>query len=246
MTPGSVAVQPLGSVPDLWGLGWYADGGGERAPYPASRHEIAAHRGHATVILRELGVIEDDIVVFVARTREAVFYAPWEEACNDLGAAVCVVDGYSTEAHRLAAYVRMFSPRAVLGVLDVIVDGLLALGESPAELLSAVPVVAARPRARRQLAALGVPALPWHHLGPALAASCGRVDSAHLEPRWGAVIESAQVVLHPDEVEALGTGAIETGWMGELHSEPCGCGTVGPRVTLSGHVLSSGDELPPD
>jgi hypothetical protein len=236
----------LDRIPDLWGLGWFVNDRGESVPYPATRHEMSERLEFAQSLLRGHGVVADDVVVFVARSRDAVQVASWEEAANTLGAAFCVVDGYRTDAHRLAAYVRLFSPRAVLGIVDDVVEGLLTAGDDPVSLLSSIPVIAARPKARARLAALELPTRLWQHLGPAVAVDCYLAQGAHLEPMWNPAIVDGRITLRPAEGLAIGTTHIDTGWLGDVLERPCLCGTPGPRIVVSGHPASSGDTLPDD
>jgi hypothetical protein len=98
-------VAPASSA--IWGIGWYSSADGNVAPYLATHLEMSRHRATALERLAALGIVRDDIVVYVASNREAVQFLPWEEAANSLGAAFCVVDGSHFDAHRLIAYVRL-------------------------------------------------------------------------------------------------------------------------------------------
>jgi hypothetical protein len=213
----------------LWGIGWYPSADGPQ-PYEATPVEMVRHEDGARVQLQRFGVVHDDILLFTGRASEAVQFAPWEQAANQLGAAYTVVDGYRSDAQRLLAYLGQFSPRAVLGLVDELVAG-LSDQANVAEVLATVPVVAARPLARARLAEHGVDALLWLHAGPAVAVECLARAGAHVDVRWAPAIDNGELVVHGQPDQLL-SARIATGLPARLLTTPCDCGSVDPRIVL--------------
>ena len=227
-------VMPQGSTVvtderELWGIGAYqTDQGIVR--YPATPAEMARHIDTAEARLRSLGVIQDDVVVLVGRGSEAVQFAPWEHAANRLGAAFAVVDGFSSDSHRLAAYVSQFSPRAVLGLVEDVAAG-VERDRSIGDLLGDTPAVAARPGAYAALLTKGLEPLLWLHAGPAVAVECSFGSGAHLDAAWQPEIIDGRLVLHPHADQRLPSD-IPTGIAASLGTDRCRCGSDDPRIRV--------------
>jgi len=208
----------------VWGVGWYPTPHGPEA-FTASHALLDAQVERATAHLGTLGVRTDDILVFVGRTSESLQLAPWEHAANALGAAICVVDGYRSDAHRLVAYVSQFSPRAILGLDDEVVDGAASAGLAA---LLGTAALAARPRAGAALAAMGLPSRLWIHAGPIVAFECSPGAGAHLDPRWGPELADGTLSMRsPDGDERL---SIDGFPVAELIGGTCACGSDEPRL----------------
>jgi hypothetical protein len=226
MPEGAAAVS---DERELWGIGAYETDQGI-VSYPATPAEMARHIDTAEARLRTLGVIHDDVVVLVGRGSEAIQFAPWEHAVNRLGAAYAVVDGFSSDSHRLAAYVSQFAPRAVLGLVQDVAAG-AERDLSIRELLGETPAVAARPGAYALMRAQGLEPLLWLHAGPAVAVECGFGSGAHLDGAWQPEIVDGRLVLHPHADQRL-PSVIPTGVVASVETERCRCGSDDPRLRL--------------
>lgn len=147
-------------------------------------------------------------------------FSPFERAANRLGAAFCVVDGFKVDVHRLISCVTLFRPKGLFGLVDELIEGVAERGTSPAALFRDIPLIAARPAARRMLAAEGVEALLWLHAGPATAVECAPGRGAHIEAAWSPAVVGGTLQLRTSSDQRFTTPTIDTGVVVGLETSP--------------------------
>jgi hypothetical protein len=161
------------SAAPLWGIGQWVDDAGVRRTWKVGHEEIHRAIRAAPELLGALGVVRRARVLYCSMLSEAAQYWPLIVGAMLTGAQLSCADATAAEAPRVAMFTRQLDYRAVLGVTPELIDGLVELGYSLAEVFGRVPVVGARPGAYERLVAAGIEPHLFVLVGPAVAV--GRV-----------------------------------------------------------------------
>jgi len=156
------------TVDTLWAVGCYEDGHGVRTSWRISHEEIGRDVGAATALLAELGV-DGRRVLWCSMLSQAGQYWPYVCATVLAGARLSCADASYGEATRVSMFCRLMDYDAVFGVTDALLDGLDAIGRSPAEVFSDVRLLGAHPGAYERLVQAGLAPVRVALCGPALA-----------------------------------------------------------------------------
>lgn len=215
---------------ELWAVGCYRVGD-TTVTLPVSHDDVGRDTASAGRALRSLGVARGDHVLFVSMLSESAQIWPFEVAALLEGVVLSNADATASDAARVAMFARRLPLRAVLGVDEVVLDGLEAVGEHPADVFGAVPVVGARPRAHRRLVDEGLRPHQWVPLGPTVAVECTERAGAHVDAEeWRVDEANGEILLTSRHFRALPLRRAPTGVTGAVVEGPCGCGRDDPRV----------------
>jgi len=179
----------------LWGVGSYDDGAG-RVAWEISHDEMQRDIGSATTVLRDLGIGPGDRVLWCSRLSEAGQFWPFVLGTVLVGARVSSADATTSDAARVAMFLRQLEYRAVMGVDDAVLDGLDELGLDAREVFGAVPLVGARAGAYERLVACGL--APCHVVlcGPAVAVARAPGGPARLDAaEWRAEASGGRITV---------------------------------------------------
>jgi hypothetical protein len=216
------------SAAEVWAIGRIADRDGPRL-WPSARAERLAAAADAAVVLASHGIIAADPVVVVSMMGEGVQFVPVEDAIEHLQAVVMPLDATARDAKHLAAFVRSYSIRAVVGLGRAPVDALA--GSGCLELLQGVPLVFARSDVHADLRAAGIAPLACDVVGPTLALECSARAGAHVIGGWQVAVDSGadgsagRVVLSNDRHAAVRTDCLR-----RVVVDHCACGCAAPRL----------------
>lgn len=174
--------------PAVWNIGRFAAADGVH-PWPMAADEWVADSGSFGAVLRRLGIGAGDRVLLASRLSEANTIWPLTVATMGLGAQHSSADAIEADAFRTRMFLRTLEYRAVLGVAEQMLDDELT------DLLRAVPVVVARPRACARLRAAGLRPHLWLPVGPVLA-----IEDA---PGAGACFDASRWTVEADKGELV-------------------------------------------
>jgi hypothetical protein len=150
--------------------------------------------GSASRRLQELGIGGGDRVLFCSMLAEAGQFWPWIVGVMLSNAQLSCADATAAEAARVAMFCRLITYRAVVGVTDMLLDGLADRGVDPVECFAGVEIVAARPGAYERLVVAG--------LTPYRFALCGPAVAFGSKPGGPAVVDEREWQLDNDERDA--------------------------------------------
>jgi len=155
--------------PAVWGVGRVVVDG-EVTPWPVAQPDIEDEAESLGPRLAELGLEAGGLVLVVAMLSQAMHAVPFEQAAGKLGALYSSADATPFDAFRVAVLARQLEPQVVVGITGSVLDGLVAAGREPADVLGSVPaVVTADGDAHARLRAAALAPRRSVHLGPTTA-----------------------------------------------------------------------------
>ena len=218
-------------APTIWGVGRLVVDGAV-TPWPVSETDIDDEAEAAAAHMVSLGVGAGDVVLIVALLSEAIHAVPLEKAAGLVGALYSSADATAMDAFRTEYLVNQLRPRAVVGVSGPVVSGLRERGREPADVFTAVPVVAtADDVAWRVLVDAGLSPRRWVKVGPTSALECAERAGLHLDgERWDVDVADGRVVLTNRATRLTPCARLRTDFAGSIADDPCRCGRPGPRL----------------
>ncbi len=218
---------------DIWGYGRF----GADEILPVSVDDIRRDVLGAVRALQALGLAHRSTVLLLAKVAEYGQSYPLHRAALDLGFSVCSADASAFDVERLAMFARLLSLAAVIGVDQVVLDGLVEAGLDAGAVFGGVGVVLARGSAHRQLcdqlSDLDVAVRRMELIGPALAVECAH-GGLHVDgTQWEVVADGGRLLLTSRSRRAHPLRAWDTGMDGSVHHHVCPCGRREPVVVLA-------------
>lgn len=208
---------------------------GEATFLECTRAEL--DRGAAAVaqVVAGFALAPGRYVLMISLTQEIAQFAPFEQACTQLGLIGTNADASVFDVARVEAICRQFDPGAVLGIDLAMLDALEALGHDP-EAVFAGRVLWARSDAWERVATYsGVIARRCAEVGPLLAIECVAGEGLHFDGReWAAEAPAGTIVLSSRLKRVQTIEALDTRIRGRVESMPCRCGSEGPRLVIEG------------
>lgn len=215
-------------------IGRYTDRNGEEQLLPFSQPEfdraiLACQNRIGTFHFRT-----GDEVLITSLFNESAQFAPLERSLRDFGLVLLSADASFFDAARIESILRRFDSVAVAGINAAALDGLVALGHDPQQLL-ANRVVWARPDAQARLAAVpGINLRLWVEVGPAVGMQCAHGEGAHINRlEWKIDIDDGEIVLTSRLHRAVNFRGYHTGVRAPVDYAACACGSADPRVLLN-------------
>ncbi|WP_156432851.1 hypothetical protein [Mycobacterium sp. M26] len=146
--------------------------------------EIERDTAWAASLLEASGVRSGDRALITLPNWELPWGNPVIRALRDRGVVYLPAEHYSWDARRVAHLVDSMRPRIFIGLCAETLDGLAGLGRDATELLGGIELVWARHDALGRLAEMGVTAMPFVPLGPALAMGTPGADAVVNADEW--------------------------------------------------------------
>jgi hypothetical protein len=179
----------------LWAIAAYDDGE-SRVPWPVSHAEIERAMGGACATLAGLGAVSGARVLWCSVMSEGAHFWPLTIATMIGGGVFSLADATTSDALRVAMFLRALDLHAVFGLNEQILDGLDDLGSDYAEILAGVEVLGARPGAYERLVAAGLTPHWFVLCGPAVAISSepggpARVDASE----WALAADGDRILI---------------------------------------------------
>lgn len=224
-------MTPTLPKPELWGVGSFR-AGDAIVPYPVSQDDHARDISAATKAVGSLGIHDRSRALVLSMLSEAAQYWPVQIALLVAGAQFSLADASRFDAFRTAMFLRAMHYDVVLGINTEVLDGLDDLGCEHAEVLGAVPVLAARSGAYERLREAGLAPRWWLHVGPTIAVECEELAGAHIDAdEWAVEADTAgEVLVTARNRRAARIDRQRTGVFGHIAAERCDCGRADPRV----------------
>ena len=233
---GHLATPAL--APDaIWGIGRWVDAAGDAQLWPVSGTEIGRDAEIARRRLAAHGIGPGDVVLVTSVLSDAIQVGPIERGVRALGAVCCTADATWHDAHRVASLLEQFSPRAVIGVSDLTLDGLVESNRDVAGLFGLTSLVIAQHSARARLAGFGVATSGLAFLGPAVGIECPAGVGLHVGAEaWDLSVEGGSLHVTGRAPRATAFDHVDTGWAGTLSHDRCSCGSDDPRFLPEGRI----------
>ncbi|EHB50333.1 hypothetical protein MycrhDRAFT_4759 [Mycolicibacterium rhodesiae JS60] len=172
----------------------------------------------ATMLLAASGVRAGDRALITMPNWEGPWSSPVVAGLRRLGVVYLPAEQFSWDARRVAHLIDSMKPRIYLGLCAETLDGLEALGRDAAELLAGVELVWARHDALGRLAELGVTAMPFVPLGPALAIGTPGDEAVVNTAEWTLGAADGELVVSTKGERAHNFADIRTGVRGQVGS----------------------------
>lgn len=206
---------------------------GESIFLPVRRQELDRT---ATAMMRTIATFKiapGRYVLTVSLTQEVVQFAPFEQACSQIGLIGTNADASQFDAGRVESLIRQFNVAAICGVNRAVLDGLEGMGHDPVKVFAG-RIVWARPDAFDALAACpDVIARRCAEVGPVLGLECAAGKGMHVDGReWNVTATAGTIILDSRMSRFEDIVALDTRIAAKVDTEPCTCGVPGPRVLL--------------
>ncbi len=216
--------------PGPWGIGRYGVAG-QPVYFEVSWDDWRRDTSWARAMLADHGIGPDSGLVIVGGMPESPWFDPFETAARELGAPYSIGETYAFEAFRAGMYARRLPITMIFGIDRTVAEG---LGDELAEVVARVPVIVARPDAAGLLAAAGAQPFIVTRVGPAIAVECPHRTGAHLNgAEWTLAERGGELFIGTAGPRAHQVSDAPLGVRGTLRDGPCGCGRIGPRVTIT-------------
>jgi len=178
-------------------------------------------------ILTDSGIAAGDLVLVTSPNWESPWVSPVVHALRRMKAVYLTAEQFSWDARRVATILQRLPVRAFVGLGAATLEGLKATGGGAAELLGGVDILWARHDALPIVPSLGLSAVPFVPLGPALAMGIPEGRGALVnDAEWTVGGQNTELVVSTASARATRFDSLPTG----LH------GTVGP-TTSQGRVV---------
>lgn len=182
----------------------------------------------ATSVLAASGMRAGDRALITMPNWEGPWSSPVVASLRTLGVVYLPAEQFSWDARRVVHLIDSMNPRIYLGLCAETLDGLKPLGRDAAELLSGVELIWARHDALGPLADLGITAMPFVPLGPALAIGTPGGDVVVNTAEWTVGAADGELVVSTKGERAHAFTDIRTGIRGQPGPET----PKGTTVTL--------------
>jgi hypothetical protein len=216
----------------IWGYGRY----GADQLLPLSFDDIDHDSQAAEAALLALGLPERSVIVLASTVADIGHFHPIQTAAKQLDLMVCNADASAMDVDRVEMFIRLLPIAAVIGVTDVVVDGILERGHDPKSFFAAAPMVVANGSAQQRLAEAGVDALRFELLGPLLGFPC-RQRSLHFDGRQWKVDDDLGTLHVSGRGRALALTHFDTGIAGTVSEAVCACGRRDPMIQFPSSVV---------
>lgn len=202
--------------------------------YPVKRPEVDRAAVSPARNIASFAIAPGRYVLTISLTQEFVQFAPFEQACQQLGLLGTNADASAFDAKRVESLIRQFDVAAICGIDAGVLDGLADLGHDAATILAG-RVVWARPDAFDRVAAMpGVNARRCATIGPVLGLECVEGEGMHIDGReWIASAPGGTIILDSRLPRLTPLVALDTGVAGDVVTAPCRCGSPDPRLVLA-------------
>jgi hypothetical protein len=200
----------------LWAIAAY-DAPEGRVPWPVSHTEIERAMGGACSTLAGLGVRAGARALWCSVLSESAHFWPLMIGTMINGGVFSLADATTSDALRVAMFVRSLELHSVFGINEPILDGLDELGIAYEELLAGVDVVGARPGAYERLVAAGITPHWFVLCGPAVAIATEPGGPARVDPtEWVLANDGDRILVSSLQPRAQEFERAPTGVRGRL------------------------------
>lgn len=205
----------------LYGLGSYRVGS-DVHDFEVGWDEFDRDSHWAEATLRASGIAPGDTVVVTSPNWENPWTSPVVHALRRIGAIYLPAEHFAWDARRVATFLQRLPVKAFVGLGAETIGGLKDAVPDMAELFGSVEIIWARQDALATLSELGLAAVPFVLLGPALAMGIPEQRGALVNAtEWTVSAADGQLLVSTAATRATPVDSLPTG----LH------GTVGATTT---------------
>jgi hypothetical protein len=219
-----ISIQSIKTIKLGGDSSWAVPSYGDGVPYSISYADSAADTTAAAQGLAALGLRSGDVVLIVSKIEETGHFWPFNAAIAELGMLGLCADSTLFDASRSEMLLRRFDVRAVIGLNQAVIEGLVAAGFEPSAVLSQAPLLVVRPDATESLTKIDLPFAQWVPLGPTYAIECTESRLHTDSTQWDLSSPDGEIVVRPLECRLMPSEPIYTGVRGTVSRGSCGCG----------------------